>query len=124
MKRLRDALAGLACVCLGSCYFALLFLTNIGRPRLRGPYDAWVITSARLLPRSATAITFGHLVFCKRRLPSLQTLRHEMMHVTQYRFYGWIGFLWRYGVDIARHGYDGSTMETAARLAAYQEFGQ
>ena len=118
MKRLRDALAGLACVCLGSCYFALLFLANIGRPRLKGPYDARVITAARLLPLSALAITFGPFVFCKRRLPSLQTLRHEMVHVTQYRFFGWTGFLWRYGVDIARHGYDDSQLEAEARAGA------
>ena len=130
-RRLREALAGLACVVLGSCYFCLLLLANLGRRFARMPdpfassgrgarYGMRVMAPARLLPRRTLAITFGKYIFCKHRDPGPDVLRHEFMHSLQYRLYGFFGFLWRYGVDIARYGYADSSLETAARLTEHQ----
>lgn len=125
MKRAKEVLAGFACVCIGFAYFVLLLLANTGKKRMRVPdpfayngpgavYNILVITGARLLPRKALAITYGKYVFCKRRIPSLYTLRHEFAHSDQYRQYGFFSFLWRYGVEIARYGYDRSPLEQEA----------
>lgn len=125
MRKVKCALAGTAGVVMGTLYFWLLMLANVGKKRTRvsdpfapkgrgATYNILVITSARLLPRHTLAITYGKYVFCKRRIPTLNTLRHEFAHSDQYRRYGFFRFLWRYGVEIARHGYGRGPLEQEA----------
>jgi hypothetical protein len=49
------------------------------------------------VPPGADAITLGRLVIVRRRAAgSAHLLRHELVHVRQWRRYGVAGFLWRY----------------------------
>lgn len=52
------------------------------------------------VPPGSSAITVGSVVSVRRRsVGSERLLRHEVEHVAQYRRYGLIGFLRRYGRD-------------------------
>lgn len=44
-------------------------------------------------------------------------VRHELKHVEQYQRYGFIGFLFRYIIQTARHGYYNCVIEKEARDA-------
>ncbi len=59
-----------------------------------GDYWTWV---GGPVPRGSSAITIGPLV-CMRRdaVGDERLLRHERVHVEQWRRLGVIGFLWRY----------------------------
>ena len=49
------------------------------------------------VPPGADAITLGSLIIVRRRAAdSEQLLRHERVHVHQWREFGWFGFLRRY----------------------------
>ena len=49
------------------------------------------------VPRGAAAITIGPLVSVRERFASDERLlRHELVHVAQWRSLGVIRFLWRY----------------------------
>ena len=49
------------------------------------------------VPRGAAAVTIGPLVSVRRRFATDERLlRHELVHVRQWRSLGIAGFLWRY----------------------------
>ena len=49
------------------------------------------------MPPGASAITIGPVISVRRRAASsARLLRHELVHVEQWRRYGVVGFLWRY----------------------------
>lgn len=49
------------------------------------------------VPPGASAITIGRVVSVRTRAAGNERLlRHELVHVEQWRRYGFIGFLWRY----------------------------
>jgi len=112
---------------LGTAYFLLLKLRNGGRQleqvRMLPPggkelVDVIIIRKAKWLPADASAITFGKRVYTKALLPSTGLIAHELVHVEQYKRWGWFGFLSRYGADMGLHGYDGSWIEEEARHRA------
>jgi len=112
---------------LGTAYYLMLRLRNGGRkleltfvypPGGKEKVELLLVRKAKWLPASASAITFGRRVYTKALIPSLGLVAHELVHVEQYRRWGWIGFLSRYGADIGVHGYEGSWIEEEARQRA------
>ena len=65
----------------------------------RDGYRLWV---GGPVPRGATAITLGRLVIVREGRESPYLLRHELVHVRQWRRLGAIGFLGRYLGSYAR----------------------
>jgi hypothetical protein len=66
----------------------------------RDGYWLWV---GGPVPPGASAITLGPLVSMRRRaVGSGRLLRHELVHVEQWRHFGVFGFLRRYLRDYAR----------------------
>ena len=64
--------------------------------RLRRHGDHWLLIGGPVPPGSA-AITLGSLIIVRRRSASnARLLRHELVHVGQWRRYGVAGFLRRY----------------------------
>lgn len=63
------------------------------------------------VPRGAAAITLGRLVSVRARAAADEgLLRHELVHVRQWRTLGVVGFAWRYlgsylGGRLRRHGH-------------------
>lgn len=47
-------------------------------------------------PKWVTAFTFGSHVFTRSKNPSAALIKHETVHVKQYKQYGIIKFLWIY----------------------------
>lgn len=58
--------------------------------------DGYLLWQGGPVPRSADAITIGRLVIVRRGCLSEYLLRHERVHVRQWRRHGSIGFLARY----------------------------
>jgi hypothetical protein len=71
--------------------------------------------AAILLPERFIAITLGSHVFT--RMPTLppHVLRHEEVHVRQWRRYGYVRFSLRYLWYQMRYGYDRNPFEVEAR---------
>lgn len=70
--------------------------------------------------KGATAITFGdtiHLYGCSVLdfLENKPWVRHEVVHVMQYRRYGYLKFITLYVVESFRKGYYNNKYEVAAR---------
>lgn len=64
--------------------------------RLERHADHWRLVGG-LVPPGADAITFGRLIVVRRRAAgSARLLRHELVHVRQWRRLGVVGFLRRY----------------------------
>lgn len=59
----------------------------------RDGYRLWV---GGPVPKGADGITLGSLVIVRRGRESAYLLRHEQVHVRQWRRYGMLGFLARY----------------------------
>jgi hypothetical protein len=58
--------------------------------------DHWRLIGGPV-PPGASAITLGRLIIVRRRAASsARLLRHEIVHVRQWRRYGVVGFLRRY----------------------------
>ncbi len=70
-----------------------------------------------VLPRRYTAITLGSTVFTKLRSLTPAVLRHERVHVEQWRHFGPIGFPLRYLWNHLKHGYHANPFEVEARAA-------
>jgi len=70
-----------------------------------------------LLPKRYVAIALGDRVFTKARSLSAATLRHEQVHVEQWRRHGLIGFVARYLWYHLRYGYNDNPFEIEARAA-------
>jgi hypothetical protein len=65
--------------------------------------DGWWLWVGGPVPRGASAITLGRLVSVRRgRAASERLIRHELVHVEQYRRLGVVGFLCRYLAAYAR----------------------
>jgi hypothetical protein len=61
----------------------------------RGPHH-WLLVGGPV-PRGASAITIGPLISIRRRARhDARLLRHELVHVEQWRTFGVVGFLVRY----------------------------
>jgi hypothetical protein len=59
--------------------------------------DGYWLVIGGPVPPGASAITIGPVISVRRRsAESARLLRHELVHVAQWRRYGVIGFLWRY----------------------------
>ena len=64
--------------------------------RLRREGDHWLLVGGPV-PPGASAITIGPVISIRRRaVGSSRLLRHEAVHVRQWRQLGVVGFLWRY----------------------------
>lgn len=65
------------------------------------------------------AITLGHALLCFGGEPEARLLAHELRHVQQREAAGSLWrFLWRYLLQVARHGYEQAPYEVDARDAA------
>ena len=65
--------------------------------------DGYVLVIGGPVPRGADAITLGPVISVRRRAAaSPYLLRHELVHVRQWRRYGVIGFSARYLADYLR----------------------
>ena len=65
--------------------------------------DGYLLWVGGPVPPGASAITIGPLISMRRRaVGSTRLLRHELVHVRQWRHHGITGFLRRYLRDYAR----------------------
>ena len=65
-----------------------------GTTRSRRPHWLWV---GGPVPKTADAVTLGSLVIMRKdAADSAELLRHEQVHVRQWRRFGVLGFLWHY----------------------------
>ena len=65
--------------------------------RLRRHPDGWWLLIGGPVPPGAAAITLGSVVSVRRAAAANERLlRHEAVHVSQWRALGVVGFLWRY----------------------------
>jgi hypothetical protein len=105
-------------VVLGTLNFAFLSLVNVGKKR-RTIGCARYIFTARGLPKHAHAVTYGSSIFVRDSFDvvDVHVLMHELIHVEQFRRWGWFGMLSRYGADIMQNGYADSYIEQEARGA-------
>jgi hypothetical protein len=71
------------------------------------------------LPRRYLAVTLCSHVLTRERHLDERVLRHERVHVEQWRRYGRVRFLARYLWFQWRYGYDGNPLEIEARLAEW-----
>ena len=105
-------------VILGSAYAGYLYLLNSIRrdPRiiLAGITPVRWYCRASGLSGGVSAITFGRRVYCRTPTPWSDLIRHEHVHVAQYKRLGWVGFLARYGYEVARYGYRNAPLEREA----------
>jgi hypothetical protein len=91
-------------------------------PRMPVPWIA--LWEALLEPRrcpwhGVRAITLGHALLCIGGEPDVRLLAHELRHVQQREQAGSLWrFLWRYLMQVARHGYHDAPYEADARAAA------
>lgn len=73
---------------------------------------------ARLfLPRRYVAITLSSHVLTREASLADNVLRHEWVHVEQWRRYGFVGFLSRYLWYHFKYGYQRNPFEVEARRA-------
>lgn len=71
-----------------------------------------------MVPRGYGGITLDRWIFIRHDVRvTVPWLAHELMHVLQWRRYGVLGFLWRYGWTFFRDGlrYKNIDLEEAAR---------
>lgn len=65
-------------------------------PARRRADGSWLLVGGPV-PRGAAAITLGRLISVRRaHADDLRLLRHELVHVVQWRRHGVVGFLVRY----------------------------
>jgi hypothetical protein len=74
------------------------------------------------LKSSAVAMVFGNTIYLygvtkDEFLRHDKWVKHELLHVAQYRRFGKTGFLWRYFVEWIKHGYYNNRFEIEAREA-------
>lgn len=82
--------------------------------------------AAKWMKTDNIAIVFGntiHLCNCSKRqfLENERWLRHELMHVRQYRKYGYFPFLFMYLKEWLKDGYYNNRFEREAREAEWKE---
>lgn len=58
--------------------------------------DGFLLWEGGPVPRGVDGITFGRLVVVRRGCATPYLLRHELVHVRQWRRHGAVGFLVRY----------------------------
>ncbi len=68
------------------------------------------------LKHSFYAITFGKHVYVKGKTLSSKDMKHEEIHVNQYKKYGFFGFLWKYWRYHRKYGYWNNPLEIEARI--------
>lgn len=66
--------------------------------------DGYVLLVGGPVPKGADAITLGPVISVRRRsASSAYLIRHELVHVRQWRRHGVVGFSVRYLADYLRH---------------------
>jgi hypothetical protein len=65
--------------------------------------QSWVL---KILPSWVGAITFGRHVFYRDAEPPEWLVKHEAVHVEQFKRYGFFGFLFRYCYGYFENGCD------------------
>ncbi len=79
---------------------------------------AWI--AAKAFRTNKVAIVFGHTIHLwntgrNEFLQNKRWLRHEFVHVEQYKKYGFVGFIFLYVVETIKHGYQKNRFEVEAR---------
>ena len=106
---------------------AQLNVARIGRPVPQGGYWLWV---GGPVPPGSAAITLGSLVIVRadaaKRTSFERLLRHELVHVRQYRELGYVRFLARYLCAYGHwrlrgYGHDASYRRIPAEVEAVWE---
>ena len=83
--------------------------------------DGYVLLVGGPVPRGADAITIGHVISVRRHaVSSAYLLRHELVHVRQWRRYGAVGFGVRYLGDYLRHRLRGRDHKAAYRRIRFE----
>lgn len=83
--------------------------------------NSWLAKLAAVKLRSASvAIVFGHTIHLhntsrEELMNNREWLCHELMHIKQYRRYGFTGFLVRYLFEWLKNGYYNNKFEVEAR---------
>ena len=72
-----------------------------------------------LLPKRYVAITLSRHVWTRQASLDEATLRHEAVHVEQWKRFGLLGFLVRYLWWHFRYGYQANPFEIEARRAEH-----
>jgi hypothetical protein len=75
------------------------------------------------VPRGASGITIGSLVIVRKGSETPYLVRHELVHVRQWRRYGPLGFLARYAGSyvtwrLRRKGHDGAYLRIPLEIEA------
>ena len=83
--------------------------------------DGYVLLVGGPVPRGADAITIGNVISVRRHaVSSTHLLRHELVHVRQWRRYGAFGFGLRYVGDYLRHRLRGRDHMAAYRRIRFE----
>lgn len=78
--------------------------------------------AAKYLRQPKMAIVIGNTIYlhgCTKKdfLQNRSWVRHELVHIRQFRRYGWLGFIFRYVLECIRKGYYNNKYEQEAREA-------
>jgi hypothetical protein len=87
----------------------------------------WAKLAAKRMKSDKMAMVLGrtihlHNTHHQEFLQNKRWLRHELMHIRQFRHYGWIRFLFLYLVESIRKGYYLNRFELEAREAEQDPF--
>jgi len=79
--------------------------------------DVTIIYVKRLFPGWAAAQTWGKIILVKERYAKPSIIRHELVHVEQWKRLGFwgLGFLVQYLWESIIHGYENNKFEIEAR---------
>lgn len=91
------------------------------RPRILVPLteeearEVRIIDAGPLIPFWAGAQAFGNRILLRQgQYPGEEFIAHELVHVAQWRQYGWLGFTLRYIWGLIRYRYKGHPLELQA----------
>jgi hypothetical protein len=85
--------------------------------------DGYRLWTGGPVPRGFDGITIGSTVITRSRLPSPALVRHELVHVRQWRRHGIVGFVVRYvgsytWLRLQRHGHLGAYLRIPLEIEA------
>ena len=83
--------------------------------------DGYVLVVGGPVPRGSDGITLGHVISVRADAASSPyLLRHELVHVRQWKRYGVLGFSIRYVGDYLRHRLRGRGRQAAYRRIRFE----
>lgn len=83
--------------------------------------DGYVLVVGGPVPRGSDGITLGHVISVRADAASSPyLLRHELVHVRQWKRYGVLGFSIRYVGDYLRHRLRGRGHQAAYRRIRFE----